>query len=1069
MVEVPSSNISLSSINSTLSATSRQNNSRRIPQEQQKQSRRDPKEGEQEEEELNITVAVRCRGRNEREIKLKSSVIVTVPDINGSNEVSINTTDDVGITAQMNSKTYTVDKVFGPSANQQLIFDEVAEPLFLDFIKGYNCTVLVYGMTSTGKTYTMTGDEKLYNGELSESAGIIPRILFKLFDTLEMNQEDYVVKCSFIELYNEDLKDLLNDNNNSINNSKSNINKLRIFDSSTASNVNVPGSNASSRANSRNNSPRLNPSTSNVGTTNNNYLRRKLKSSRYSNPENSNIFTSNASSSVKNMTKNSFLSNSKNQTSNLNTNSNTRTNPPKLPTSSLETPPQDDNNNGIYIQNLQEFHISNAKEGLALLQKGLKYRQVASTKMNDFSSRSHTIFTITLYKEHQGTLFRLSKMNLVDLAGSENINRSGAINQRAKETGSINQSLLTLGRVINSLADRNNHIPFRESKLTRLLQDSLGGNTKTALIATISPAKVTSEETCSTLEYASKAKNIKNKPQLGSIISKDILLKNITTELSQVKSDLLSTKSKEGIYMSQEHYQKLMNELDNHKTEADESKRIIERLSSQNALLLKDKRTSNEVNELQRIKLSKFQDSINMLQEKIEIQNGKEQMLVSSVSKLQTSCDTFKKMIENYECQQIDVKSKIEQILEDDLLSLRNLLQDHQNKIKTLNSGTDFDIGSNLDMIQNEVIKMLGTTQEKAEKTYKQFIEGFLKQTPENFKKIGEDINDINIKIQNHHAAVAQNLSDISEEYNNLKQYLNENLFQNNHEDLINAHINSTSQTLTNSADVLFNTFKDMMNKHLESNRNLMLNSFKAATDEVINKEMELFIPRKKKWEESIDLINQCDSLNNGFQKEVTDGLSYTRSKITASINQMYDNSTRLKTEMSADNGGYNSINTKNVVEDNQIIRTQFNELARKNSIFQDNVENSLKCAVASVNNLNHLEDSIKMAVRDTRIKGGPTEGEVGVPFKKENGKEGPTKPGLQPLQPTNEIFLNSQQDQQHTTNGHGNYINKDNDNINHKSNNSGNVTIIKHSKKRQLEKIDEKNVSNKKITSNKG
>lgn len=133
-----------------------------------------------DDEELNITVAVRCRGRNEKEVKARSSVVVAVPDVTGTNEVSINTTGDTGITAQINSKTYTVDKVFGPSADQLLIFKVIAEPLFQDFIKGYNCTVLVYGMTSTGKTYTMTGDERLYDGELSEGAGIIPRVLFKL-------------------------------------------------------------------------------------------------------------------------------------------------------------------------------------------------------------------------------------------------------------------------------------------------------------------------------------------------------------------------------------------------------------------------------------------------------------------------------------------------------------------------------------------------------------------------------------------------------------------------------------------------------------------------------------------------------------------------------------------------------------------------------------------------------------------------------------------------------------------------------------------------------------------------
>src|SRR6202000_1978637 len=105
------------------------------------------------------------------------------------------------------------------------------------------------------------------------------------------------------------------------------------------------------------------------------------------------------------------------------------------------------------------------------------------------------------------------KLNLVDLAGSENIQRSGAENKRAAEAGLINKSLLTLGRVINALVDKSMHIPYRESKLTRLLQDSLGGRTKTCIIATLSPAKINLEETMSTLDYAAGAKNIQNKPQ----------------------------------------------------------------------------------------------------------------------------------------------------------------------------------------------------------------------------------------------------------------------------------------------------------------------------------------------------------------------------------------------------------------------------------------------------------------------------------------------------------------------------------------------------------------------------
>uniref|UniRef100_A0A0V0H6Y5 Putative ovule protein n=1 Tax=Solanum chacoense TaxID=4108 RepID=A0A0V0H6Y5_SOLCH len=111
-------------------------------------------------------------------------------------------------------------------------------------------------------------------------------------------------------------------------------------------------------------------------------------------------------------------------------------------------------------------------------------------------------------------LIKCGKLNLVDLAGSENISRSGAREGRAREAGEINKSLLTLGRVITALVEHSIHVPYRDSKLTRLLRDSLGGKTKTCIIATISPSAHCLEETLSTLDYAHRAKNIKNKPRL---------------------------------------------------------------------------------------------------------------------------------------------------------------------------------------------------------------------------------------------------------------------------------------------------------------------------------------------------------------------------------------------------------------------------------------------------------------------------------------------------------------------------------------------------------------------------
>lgn len=148
--------------------------------------------------------------------------------------------------------------------------------------------------------------------------------------------------------------------------------------------------------------------------------------------------------------------------------------------------------------------------------------------MNDTSSRSHSLFTI--YIETAETVqgkqrFKVGKLNLVDLAGSERQSKTQATGIRLKEATKINLSLSALGNVISALVDgRQSHIPYRDSKLTRLLQDSLGGNTKTVMIAAISPADYNLDETLSTLRYASRAKSIKNKPRVNED-PKDALLK----------------------------------------------------------------------------------------------------------------------------------------------------------------------------------------------------------------------------------------------------------------------------------------------------------------------------------------------------------------------------------------------------------------------------------------------------------------------------------------------------------------------------------------------------------------
>uniref|UniRef100_A0A8C9VE40 Kinesin-like protein n=1 Tax=Scleropages formosus TaxID=113540 RepID=A0A8C9VE40_SCLFO len=216
------------------------------------------------------------------------------------------------------------------------------------------------------------------------------------------------------------------------------------------------------------------------------------------------------------------------------------------------------NKRGVIIKGLEEVSVHNKDEVYQILERGAAKRKTASTLMNAYSSRSHSVFSITIHMKETTVdgeeLVKIGKLNLVDLAGSENIGRSGAVDKRAREAGNINQSLLTLGRVITALVERTPHVPYRESKLTRILQDSLGGRTKTSIIATVSPASVNLEETLSTLEYASRAKNILNKPEVNQKLTKRALIKEYTEEIERLKRDLAAARDKNGVYLSTENF-----------------------------------------------------------------------------------------------------------------------------------------------------------------------------------------------------------------------------------------------------------------------------------------------------------------------------------------------------------------------------------------------------------------------------------------------------------------------------------------------------------------------------------
>ncbi|KAJ7774850.1 P-loop containing nucleoside triphosphate hydrolase protein [Mycena metata] len=434
--------------------------------------------------ETNIQVVVRCRRRSEREIADNSPIIVSSTGAK-TKELNIEAAlpqSSLGVVTLPPVRTYPFDLVFGPEADQALIYHEVVSPMLDEVVMGYNCTLFAYGQTGTGKTYTMQGDlTPTPLGNPSANAGMIPRVLFRLFHHLESTASDFSVKISYVELYNEELRDLL------------------------ATELSAPtGSTQPMGMGKDNSAPKA--------------------------PEGLKIF-------------------------------------------------DDASKHGVFIQGLEEIAVKDSADALALLTKGSERRQVAATKFNDHSSRSHSVFSITVHIKEAGhvgdDLLKIGKLNLVDLAGSENVGRSGAENKRAREAGMINQSLLTLGRVINALVDKAQHVPYRESKLTRLLQDSLGGRTKTCIIATVSPARSNMEETLSTLDYAMRAKSIRNKPELNQRMTRNSLLKEYVVEIERLKADVLAAREKNGIFFSEETWQQLSAEQEMRQTELEEAKKQV--------------------------------------------------------------------------------------------------------------------------------------------------------------------------------------------------------------------------------------------------------------------------------------------------------------------------------------------------------------------------------------------------------------------------------------------------------------------------------------------------------------
>ncbi|CAN0229208.1 unnamed protein product [Discosporangium mesarthrocarpum] len=240
---------------------------------------------------------------------------------------------------------------------------------------------------------------------------------------------------------------------------------------------------------------------------------------------------------------------------------------------------REDAKRGVVCCGLEEVQVLSSKDIFHILSRGIQQRKTAETLMNKNSSRSHSIFTLKIMiKECMPDgqeVMRNGQLNLVDLAGSECVGRSGAKNVRAREAGNINQSLLTLGRVITALVEHHPHIPYRDSKLTRLLQESLGGRAKTCIIATVTASSDALEETLSSLDYALKAKNIQNKPVANQKLSKTHLLKEYAGEVDNLRSMLQASRDKSGVYLEPWRYEQMENKLHSQANQVHQTNRCI--------------------------------------------------------------------------------------------------------------------------------------------------------------------------------------------------------------------------------------------------------------------------------------------------------------------------------------------------------------------------------------------------------------------------------------------------------------------------------------------------------------
>ncbi|XP_033220009.1 osmotic avoidance abnormal protein 3-like [Belonocnema kinseyi] len=408
-----------------------------------------------------VKVAVRCRPMSQGELQQRCKNVITIDPL--AKTCTLDNPNNGG-----GGKVYQFDAAFGPESSTESVYEAVGSVVVEAVLEGYNGTVFAYGQTGCGKSFTMHG--------------FIERTLEHLFEATSTSSQEtrYLALLSYLEIYNERLRDLLQD--------------------SGAEGL----------------------------------LQLKEDPSR-----------------------------------------------------------------GTYVSGgLREVTVKNAAECARLVEQGDRRRVAEATKMNLASSRSHAVLTLSLEaiaineNDKRGSAVRRGRLHLVDLAGSERQSRTGATGDRLKEAASINLSLSALGNVISALAAGNGrHIPYRDSKLTRLLSDSLGGNARTLMIACVSPSDIDGDETLSTLRYAARARCIKNKPVVNED-PKDALLRQYQLELQRLRK-LLETSDNPRLGPSLSEEQELGEEgIDNKNTDEVERLKKECETSHLSAQKLKDELTA---------------------------------------------------------------------------------------------------------------------------------------------------------------------------------------------------------------------------------------------------------------------------------------------------------------------------------------------------------------------------------------------------------------------------------------------------------------------------------------------